>query len=197
MWTYNHSDELMHHGVKGMKWGVRKDRQSGSSSGKSKLSKKIKKTIDTRKKKKAKERAEEARAKAKAAPKKSVKDMSDDELRTAINRLRMEDEYNRYMSNLHPKRVSTGEKFLKNVVEPAIMQSSKTLLTDYTTKKGKEFLGLNQKDDDPLKDLRKTVEKLNLEKQYKDLSDVATRELRNEVTKLALEEQRRKLKENK
>lgn len=32
MWEYNHTDELYHFGVKGMKWGVRKDRNEGSSS---------------------------------------------------------------------------------------------------------------------------------------------------------------------
>jgi hemolysin activation/secretion protein len=46
------------------------------------------------------------------APKqKSVKDMSDDELRTAINRIRLENEYR----TLNPKKVSAGKKFAKAV----------------------------------------------------------------------------------
>lgn len=31
MWTYIYTDELYHYGVKGMKWGIRKDKRSGSA----------------------------------------------------------------------------------------------------------------------------------------------------------------------
>lgn len=34
MWTYNHNNELYHHGIKGMKWGVRKDRSTISKKSK-------------------------------------------------------------------------------------------------------------------------------------------------------------------
>lgn len=36
MWTYKHSDEIYHHGVKGMKWGVKKSSSTIGSGKKSK-----------------------------------------------------------------------------------------------------------------------------------------------------------------
>lgn len=134
MWTYNHSDELMHHGVKGMKWGVRKDRRSGSSSGKSKLSKKIKKSINNKKKAKAKAKAKEARAKVKADQKKTVKDMSDTELRERIARLELEKRYKDLSAS--QQTTSKGSKFVKNVLE----RSGEELATQVTKYYGAKMI---------------------------------------------------------
>ena len=77
--------------------------------------------------------------KASSKPK-SVKDMTDEELASAINRARMEDAYNQ----LRPKQVSAGEKFMKNLTEkvigPAASEAGKKFLTNALTKVGEQVL---------------------------------------------------------
>ena len=116
---------LMHYGVKGMKWGVRRSeaelarargRSSSSDSGKP------------------------------SSGRKRVSEMSDDELRKSVNRLQLEQQYNK----LNPEKISVGKRFvnkmLKDVVVPAatevakesvkkIMQSSADALINKTKKK--------------------------------------------------------------
>lgn len=104
------NDELMHYGVKGMKWGVRKDRSSGSSGRtrkkKSAVSKAVSKAIKKGKavvaanaKKKA-EKAEQAKKTTKTSfgTKKQKKDQSyktltDEELRKVVQRISLEKQY--------------------------------------------------------------------------------------------------------
>lgn len=71
--------------------------------------------------------------------KKSVKDMSDDELKREIARAKLENEYNQ----LHPKHVSAGQKFASYVFKRMILPSATSVGTAYFTKVGKKWLGIS------------------------------------------------------
>ena len=88
MWTYNHTSELYHHGVKGMRWGIRRARKPAASE-----------AHDDYKK---------------AHDKKSVKEMSDAELRNRNNRLQMEQQY----ANLTKKK-SRGKEIVQTFISTA------------------------------------------------------------------------------
>lgn len=97
MWNYNHYDELYHYGILGMKWGVRRsDAQLAR----------------VRKSKKQSEDDHEDYKKAHSS--KSVRAMSDKELRERNNRLQMEKQY----SDL-TKKESTGKKLVTAFVATA------------------------------------------------------------------------------
>ncbi len=65
--------------------------------------------------------ASTAKPKTAEVPKqKSVKDMSDDELRTAVNRLRLEQDYR----NLNPQKVSAGKKFTNTLVNQVLVPAA-------------------------------------------------------------------------
>ena len=111
-------NELYHHGVKGMKWGVRKT-PVRSSSGNAR--KRKSNTLSLFKKKKTTRNA--SVAKSSQAQTKSVKDMSDDELRRKIERVRLEQQY----QQLNPKTVSRGRRIAKSVINNVIVPSAEDL----------------------------------------------------------------------
>ena len=86
------NNELYHYGVLGMKWGVRKDRGGGVSK-------------TGRRRKSVKERPPAHEDYKKAHSKKSVREMSDEELRSRINRLDMERRY----QELNPSTKNRGK----------------------------------------------------------------------------------------
>ena len=109
------NNELMHHGVKGMKWGVRRyQKKDGSLTALGRY----KQYKTNKQRKKNLEKAREAKAAKKKAAnqpvqkKKSVKEMSDAELQAAIRRLEMEQRYNQ----LSPKKVSKGKKVVDAIL---------------------------------------------------------------------------------
>ena len=126
-------DELYHHGVKGMKWGVRrtpaqlghktssKKRKKGFAFIKKKGSAKVSdlKKLKTEKTEEEKRREIEER-KSKVLKSRSAKDLYDNahlfttsELQTAYNRLQLE----RNIQNLQPKKVSKGRAFVDKAIE--------------------------------------------------------------------------------
>lgn len=108
-------NELYHHGVKGMKWGVRKTpvRSSSGTTRKRKYN-----TFSLFKKKKTTRRA--SATKSSSTQTKSVKDMSDDELRRKIERVRLEQQY----QQLNPKTVSRGQRIAKRVMNNIIVPAA-------------------------------------------------------------------------
>ena len=95
MWQYNYSDDyLVHYGVLGMKWGVRKDKTKGGS-----RKRKSTPVHDDYKK---------------AHGGKSVKSMSDSELRSVNNRLQMERQYSALT-----RKTSKGKKVVNALIKTA------------------------------------------------------------------------------
>ena len=150
-------NELMHWGIKGMKWGVRRYQNKDGSltpAGKKRYDKEMAKLKEEEKIAKNKlrtqaklnkldEKRKEIEALKSGKPiakstkqhsKPSVKDMSDEELRQTLNRLLMEQQY----AKLNPQQVSAGQKFVKkvmnDVVAPAATEVGKNVLKDAMTK---------------------------------------------------------------
>lgn len=150
------ADILVHYGVLGMKWGVRRSPAELARARGERAPKKKKTSFFSEKtvKKKAVKASAKASSKKEESSKKTPGEMTVDELQAAIRRLELEKRYR----DLSPKKVSAGRKIVDSVVIPALTESGKNLLKDYTTKLGKQLLGLNNKNDSSTDKLRKDLE---------------------------------------
>ena len=129
MWEYN-QNELYHYGIKGMRWGVRRTQQQLGHSPK-KVSGKSKNVSSNPKKVIAKSKKISSRQQRRN----EMKNMSDAELRSRINRIQMEKQY----MQLTEPQLSPCKKFVKDVLTNAAKQT----VTNYTAKymtKGMEAL---------------------------------------------------------
>ena len=108
-------DMLAHFGVRGMRWGVRK--KSGSKS---------EEAVDP--------------AKKKVNP----KNLSDEELRKAVNRLQMERQY-RELTRTAPSKLNVGKKFAAEVVRQVAKETVVSVAKSHTTKAVAGFMAVDPK----------------------------------------------------
>jgi hypothetical protein len=130
---------LMHHGIKGMKWGVRR-----SKSQLARASKKSSKKAD-----KEEEKSQSKASKSKTSFKKHVKAMSDQELQARINRLRNERTYKELLAQ-DQDRMYAGKKFINEVMRGAGKDVSQQVVkyalgTAINNATGKSIVNLKEK----------------------------------------------------
>ena len=167
-----HSFELYHHGVKGMRWGIRRYQNKDGSltaAGKkrrAKLEAELSQLKGKKTSSKAKSKTEEAVAKPR---KKTVSEMTDDEVRDRINRMQLEKNYYdaaKSLAQANPKKVSAGKRFIntlgKDILGPAAINAGKAWAENFM----KEKLGLNKKEH-----LKDQFEILDYQKKIKALKN--------------------------
>lgn len=143
--TTKTESELYHHGVKGMKWGVIRWRKKMYDHKIQKQKEKARMLIEKERLKARKEKLEslksnnESRKKNLTKPtnkkpnepeRKTVKDLSDTELRNRVNRMQLEAQYAQYSKSDMTRGQKIVNEVLNKVLIPAVEEQGKTILKD-------------------------------------------------------------------
>lgn len=173
--------ELKHWGVKGMKWGVRRYQNKdgsltpagrkryadGGESSKSKTSSQSSQKSSTT----------TTKSSGESSAKKKVSEMTDDELRTRLNRINMELQYRDAVARLTPDRTKRAKKIVADLAEQAVRN-----LASKAIEKGINSLMGNSKSTDT----RTAWENL-------DLSKIGDKQLQSALRRASSESALRKL----
>lgn len=190
------TNELYHHGIKGMKWGIRRfQRKDGSLTP---AGEKRRARLEAKLEKLGGKKSGVSSPTPSIPRKKKLSEMTDEEVREATNRMRIEKEYHdsqHALAAANPVKVSAGKRFIKSVlndvVAPAAKNAGKAWAEDFM----KDKLGLNKKSE--LGRLEEQWKKLDYKKKIKDLErgieDDPNEELKKKHDRLDLEKKIEKL----
>lgn len=147
-------NELYHYGILGQKWGIRRyQNKDGSLTAAGR--KRANRLADEYEKTTGKKISYHGNSSSSSGSKKKISEMSDDEIRVKINRLKMEQE----LKNLSPKDISLGQRMisaLKDSAVSTVKDKASKVIGDAMEKKLKKQLGLDEKD--PVAELKKQAE---------------------------------------
>lgn len=165
MWSYNYSDELYHHGIKGQRWGIRRYQNKDGT-----LTPAGKKRAAKLESEYEKVTGKKMGSSSSSNSKKSMKEMTDAELKSRTDRMIAEKNYleaKKNLDSLNPKQVSLGKKFVKEY-GPIV---AKTLWNDVGKKYIEKQLGLSDSKVSESAKLKQKAEDLENKKKIANAED--------------------------
>lgn len=105
---------LIHSGIRGQKWGIRRfQNKDGTWTAEGKKRRAVKEGYSNKPDKKSKDETKKENI--------DISKMSDDELRTRINRMQLEEQYKQYLAKANPKKKSNVKEVMSKLVGNAAM----------------------------------------------------------------------------